>query len=217
MLQRTLILTNGDILDSSTLKKRIETWSPDQVIAADGGSRHASTLGLAIDLLVGDLDSIEPAQRETLQKQGTQFEHFKSEKDETDLELALLRAVAQGATEIAVIGIVGDRLDMILANIHLLALEALNPIRAELWLGRQTAWLIRPPGEEFEGTAGDTLSLIPVKGDALSVTTTGLAYPLHREMLFFGHARGVSNMMEEEVCRVDLETGILLAVHTQTA
>ncbi len=217
MLQRTLILTNGDILDDLTLKARIEAWSPEQVIAADGGSRHASTLGLEIDLLVGDLDSIEADQRETLRTQGTQFEHFKAEKDETDLELALLSAVAQGATEIAIIGVVGDRLDMVLANIHLLTLEALNPIRAELWLGRQTAWLIRPPGEEFEGTAGDTLSLIPTKGDAMGVTTTGLAYPLHRETLFFGHARGVSNMMEQEVCRVDLETGILLAVHTQAA
>ncbi len=217
MLQRTLILTNGDILDGSALKARIEAWSPEQVIAADGGSRHASTLGLEIDLLVGDLDSIEADQRETLRTQGTQFEHFKAEKDETDLELALLSAVAQGATEIAIIGVVGDRLDMVLANIHLLTLEALNPIRAELWLGRQTAWLIRPPGEEFEGTAGDTLSLIPTKGDATGVTTTGLAYPLHGETLFFGHARGVSNMMEQEVCRVDLETGILLAVHTQAA
>lgn len=217
MLQRTLILTNGELVNSPALKARIEAWSPDQVIAADGGSRHASTLGLQIDLIVGDLDSIEAAQRETLQAQGTQFEHFKAEKDETDLELALLRAVEQGAAEIAVVGIVGDRLDMVLANIHLLTLEALSPIRTEIWLGRQTAWLIRPPGDEFEGAPGDTLSLIPLKGDAIGVTTTGLAYPLQGETLFFGPARGVSNVMEQEVCRVDLESGLLLAVQTQAA
>jgi thiamine pyrophosphokinase len=92
MLHRTLILTNGDILDGPALKARIEAWSPEQVIAADGG-RHASTLGLEIDFLVGDLDSIEADQREALRAQGTQFEHYKAEKDETDLELALLRAV----------------------------------------------------------------------------------------------------------------------------
>ncbi len=217
MLHRTLVLTNGDILDSSALKARIEAWSPEQVIAADGGSRHASTLGLEIDLLVGDLDSIEPAQRETLLEQGTQFEHFKAEKDETDLELALLRAVAQGATEIAVVGIVGDRLDMVLANIHLLTLDALIPINTKLWLGRQTAWLIRPPGEEFKGAPGDTLSLIPIKGEAMGVATTGLAYPLQGETLYFGSSRGISNVMEQEDCRVDLEEGILLAVHTQAA
>ena len=217
MAQRTLILTNGAIQDVSALKERIDAWSPEQVIAADGGSRHASTLGLKIDLVVGDLDSIEHALRETLQGQGTQFEHFKPEKDETDLELALLRAVEKGATEIAVIGIVGNRLDMVLANIHLLTLDALIPIHAELWLGRQTAWLIRPSGEEFKGAPGDTLSLIPVKGDAIGVTTTGLAYPLQGDTLYFGSSRGVSNVMEQEGCRVDLETGILLAVHTQAA
>jgi thiamine pyrophosphokinase len=216
MVHRTLILTNGELVNGPALKSRIEAWSPTQVIAADGGSRHASTLGLKIDLIVGDLDSIEAAQRETLRAQGTQFEHFKTEKNETDLELALLRAVEQGAAEIAVVGIVGDRLDMVLANIHLLTLDALNPIHAELWLGRQTAWLIRPPGEEFEGSPGDTLSLIPLKGNVIGVTTVGLTYPLQGETLFFGPARGVSNVLEQGVCRVDLEAGILLAVHTQS-
>jgi len=217
MLERTLILTNGDLLNGTALKARIETWSPNYVIAADGGSRHASTLGLKIDLVVGDLDSIEDAQRETLQAQGTQFEHFQAEKDETDLELALLRAVEQGAAEIAVVGIVGDRLDMVLANILLLTLEPLSPTRIEIWLGRQTAWLIRPPGDKFEGAQGDTLSLIPLNGDAAGVTTHGLAYPLQGETLFSGSSRGVSNVMERKVCRVDLEAGILLAVHTPAA
>ena len=217
MLYRTLILTNGELVNGPALKARVEAWSPDQVIAADGGSRHASTLGLQIDLIVGDLDSLEAPLRETLQVQGTQFEHLKAEKDETDLELALLRAVEQGAAEIAVVGIVGDRLDMVLANIHLLTLEALSPTRVELWLGHQTAWLIRPPGEEFEGAPGDTLSLIPLKGDAIGVTTSGLAYPLQGETLFFGPARGISNVMEQNACCVDFEAGILLAVHTRAA
>ncbi|MGB2894741.1 MAG: thiamine diphosphokinase [Anaerolineales bacterium] len=217
MLERTLILTNGELVNGPALKARIETWSPDYVIAADGGNRHALTLGLKINLVVGDLDSIEDAQRETLQTQGTQFEHFKTVKDETDLELALLRAVEQGAAEIAVVGIVGDRLDMVLANIHLLTLEVLSPIRTEIWLGHQTAWLIRPPGDGFEGDPGDTLSLIPLKGDAMGVTTTGLAYPLLGDTLYFGSSRGVSNVMEREVCRVKLSEGILLAVHTQAA
>jgi len=217
MAQRTLILANGELLNGPALKARIEAWNPDLVIAADGGSRHASTLNIKIDLLVGDLDSIEDAQRETLRAQGTQFEHVKAEKDETDLELALMRAVEQGAAEIAVVGIVGDRLDMVLANIHLLNLDSLSSIRAEIWLGRQTAWLIRPPGDVFEGAPGDTLSLIPLKGDAIGISTTGLTYPLQGETLFFGPARGVSNVMDQENCRVDMEAGILLAVHTLTA
>ena len=56
MVQRTLILTNGELVNGPALKSRIEAWSPYQVIAADGGSRHASTLGLQIDLIVGDME-----------------------------------------------------------------------------------------------------------------------------------------------------------------
>ena len=122
----------------------------------------------------------------------------------TDLELALLRAVEQGAAEIAVVGIVGDRLDMVMANILPLTQEALLPIRAELWLGCQTVWMIRPPGDKIEGNPDDTLSLIPLKGDVIGVATTGLAYSPRGETLSFGPARGVNNAMEQDVCRVDL-------------
>jgi thiamine pyrophosphokinase len=215
MVQRTLILTNGELIDKSALLARIDAWNPDQVIAADGGSRHAAALGLQIDLVIGDLDSITAAQRESLVAQGTQFETYKSEKDETDLELALLHAVERGAVEIAVVGAIGDRLDMVMANILLLTQAILIPVRVELWLGRQTAWLIHPPGEKITGEEGDTLSLIPLKGDAIGVTTTGLSYALDGETLAFGPARGVSNVMEEDLCSVDLETGLLLAVHTK--
>ena len=217
MQRRTLILTNGELLNKSALTVRIEKWNPDQVIAANGGSRHAPMLGLDIDLVVGDLDSIGAAQHQSLLSRGTQFEHFQAEKDETDLELALLRAVEQGATEIAIVGVVGDRLDMVMANILLLTQKMLVPVRVELWLGHQTAWLIRPPGGEITGKAGDTVSLIPLEGDAIGVSTTGLSYSLHGERLFFGPARGVSNEMLEDVCHVDLEAGLLFAVHTKAS
>ena len=216
MLRRILILTNGELFNCPALKARIEAWNPDQVIAADGGSRHAGALDVKIDLIIGDLDSIEAEQREVLRAEGTQFEQHIAEKDEIDLELALLRAVEKNPAEIAVVGAIGDRLDMVLANIHLLTLEALSTIAVEIWVGHQTARLILPPGEEFNGAPGDTISLIPLKGDAIGVTTSGLAYPLNGETLYFGPARGASNVMEKEVCLVELEAGILLAVHTQT-
>ena len=54
---------------------------------------------------------------------------FKAEKDETDLELALLAAVDMGADEIKVIAALGGRLDHTLANLSLLALPQLEGIR----------------------------------------------------------------------------------------
>ena len=88
--------------------------------------------------------------------------------------------------------------------------------RVEVWSGDQTAWLIRPPGGLIKGeSSGDTLSLIPLGGDALGMfPQQNLAYPLHNETLAVGPARGISNVVTASSARVSLHDGLLLAVHT---
>ena len=69
---------------------------------------------------------------------------------------------------------------------------------------------------ELDGAAGDLLSLLPIGGDAVGVTTRGLVYPLHDETLHMGQARGVSNVFESATAHVWLRSGLLLVIHTQT-
>ncbi|MGQ0601251.1 MAG: hypothetical protein ACT4QE_06085, partial [Anaerolineales bacterium] len=76
-------------------------------------------------------------------------------------------------------------------------------------------WLLRPPGGEARGAVGDTLSLIPLNGDAEGVTTRGLQYSLRGETLAAGPARGVSNVLTETTARVEVRAGMLLAVLTK--
>ncbi len=214
MARRVIVLANGYIEDPAALRDRLAAWVGAAVVAADGGTRHAGPLGLLVERVIGDLDSIDPALRASLEAQGARIEPSPAHKDETDLELALLRAAGEGAAHVVVLGALGGRLDMALANVLVLAHPRLAPLRVELWAGRQTAWLIRPPGGEVSGAPGDTLSLIPLGGDASGVTTAGLEYPLRGETLAFGPARGVSNVVVEQPARVDLREGLLLAVHT---
>jgi thiamine pyrophosphokinase len=214
MADKAIVLANGEIGAAWLLRDRLAGWDEAPVIAADGGSAYAEPLGLHIDAVVGDLDSLAEGAGARLRAQGIDVERAPAAKDETDLELALLHAVERGATRIAVIGAMGGRLDMTLANILLLVHPMLADVRVELWHGEQTAWLIRPPGSDVTGQPGDTISLIPLGGDADGVSTHGLVYPLRDETLAFGPARGVSNVFEEAEARVDLRGGLLLAVHT---
>lgn len=211
---RALVLANGLLGDVVQARDRVLRWEAPLVIAADGGYRHAAALGLKVDVVIGDLDSLDGDLRATLEASGTHVEAAPAEKDETDLELALLYAVRQGANPIAVLGALGGRLDMTLSNMLLLTHPALAGAHVELWNGTQTAWLIRPPGGEVGGAVGDTLSLVPLGGDALGITTQGLKYALRDERLAFGPARGVSNVLTEATARVSLREGLLLAVHT---
>lgn len=214
MPQRAIVLANGKIEDAATLRARLAGWMGAQVIAADGGSRHAAMLGLRLDAVVGDLDSLDPGLRAALAAAGTRVETRPARKDETDLELALLDAAQQGAEHIVLLGALGGRLDMALANVLLLLHPQLVGVRIELWNGSQTAWLIRPPGADLNGAPEDTLSLIPLRGDAEGITTLGLAYPLNEGTLEIGKARGISNVFSQSRAHVALRSGVLMAVHT---
>src|SRR5688572_21924099 len=83
----------------------------DLVVAADSGAEQAAPLGLDVDLLVGDLDSIAPGTLAALEASGTRIERHPRDKDATDLELALAVAVGHRARRIVVVGGHGGRLD----------------------------------------------------------------------------------------------------------
>ncbi len=213
-MRRAVVLANGEVTDPILMRMRLAAILPAMVIAADAGARHAAPLGLALDALVGDFDSLAPEVRATLQSDGVAVAPAPAHKDETDLELALLLAAGEGAQRIVVVGGVGGRLDMTIANVHGLAHPALQGTHVELWAGKQTAWLIRPPGSALPGPPGDTISLLPIGGPAEGITTTGLEYPLNDETLPVGPARGVSNVIAAEPASLGLAAGMLLAVHT---
>jgi thiamine pyrophosphokinase len=210
---RAIVLGNGQVGDKAALARRLADWGDALIVAADGGARLADALGLRVDALIGDQDSLDPSHLEALQASGAHLETHPVGKDETDLELALLYAVERGATHILIAGAWGGRLDMTLSNVLLLALPQLIGLEVRLIEGQQTAWLIRNEATIY-GQPGDTLSLIPLGGDALGIRTQGLEYPLNDEPLHFGAARGLSNVLTAPIAHVRLREGTLLAVHT---
>jgi thiamine pyrophosphokinase len=214
MAKRAILLANGMLEDPHALRDRLAALDEAEVIGVDGGSLLAASLGLTLDALVGDFDSLEPSQEASLSTSRTRVVQASPSKDETDLELAVLDAVEHGAEEIIILGAVGGRLDMTIANVFLLLHPRTAGIRLELWHGRQTATRIVPPEGSILGEVGDTVSLLPLAGDAHGVTTTGLRYILRDETLAVGPARGVSNVMTERVARIQIRGGTLLAVHT---
>jgi thiamine pyrophosphokinase len=210
---RALIFANG-VFDDARDAQRWLRWA-DYVIAADGGTRHALGVGRVPDVVIGDLDSLDAAARFQLENAGAHIISFPARKDETDLELALCHAVQFGAREIVILGALGGRLDQTLANLMLLALPELAACAVRIVAGAESVSLARG-GEgprSIEGRPGDTVSLIPVGGDAAGVTALGLEWPLARATLRMGPARGVSNVMTAPTATVSLEQGLLLCIH----
>jgi thiamine pyrophosphokinase len=192
------------------------------VIAVDSGAVHARAWGWPIHLLIGDLDSLPAGETAALMtakcaSPGTPAITAPAAKDETDLELGLAQALAEGSRQIVICAALGGgRADHLLANVLLLARPELVGLDVTIAEGRQTLRMLRG-GETMTlaGAPGDLLSLLPVGGDAAGITTAGLAYPLHDETLYLGRARGVSNVFEEPTARISLRGGLLMVVHTK--
>jgi thiamine pyrophosphokinase len=202
---RAVIFANG------WLSHPILPQPGDLVIAADGGARHCLDFGFQPKIVVGDFDSLDERHIDILRAAGARFVRYPSRKDHTDLELALQLAQDLGADEILIQGALGDRWDQTVANILLPA--AFSTTRIRLVDGPQEIYFLHG-GEQLElsGQPGDTLSLIPLAGNAHGITTHNLEYPLVDDELIFGSTRGVSNVMRDERAAVSLRDGVLLCI-----
>jgi thiamine pyrophosphokinase len=209
---KALILVNGELYRPGVLRRRIRSETFDLVLGADRGACYANALNVTLDAVIGDLDSLSDSARQSIGN--AEFISYPSGKNETDLELALFYAKEQGADQIVMVGAMGGRMDMTIGNIMLITNTSFSSCRIEVWHGEQTGWVIKPPGEDISGHPGDTLSLIPLGGDASGITTEGLAYLLKDEELTSGSVRGISNLLEKSSAHVKLLNGLLLAVHT---
>ncbi len=89
----------------------------DYLIAVDGGLRYFTPFDLVPDLIIGDLDSADPEDVQRFKTQGVEVRQYPIEKNETDLELALLFAYSLHPESIWIVAALGGRLDQTLASI----------------------------------------------------------------------------------------------------
>lgn len=210
-----LIFANGEIANTAWIESRLGTATA--IIAADGGLRHLLTLNHWPHVLIGDMDSLPAGAQDMLPGHGVRLLTYSHDKNETDLELALLYAVETYSAPIEIYGAIGGRLDQTLANISLLAHPALHGHSVRLVEPAEAVWLVADR-TTIRGDIGDTVSLLPLGGDVVVRETTGLRWPLRNETLKFGRARGVSNELVSAEATVAIAGGQLLCVHrTQAA
>ena len=208
---RVAVVANGTVDDRAIYHEVVR--GADLVICADGGANTAVTFGWIPQVIVGDMDSVCSDVLSELERGGCEVLRHSPRKDETDLELALVEAVGRGGTEIVVLGATGGRIDHTVANMMLLSLPALADRQVRILGGDAEVMLVRESAC-VHGLPGDTVSLIPIAGDANGVSTDGLEWELSEGTLVLGYARGVSNVMTAEIARIRVEGGLLLVTHS---
>lgn len=154
-----VVVADGAVPVRAALDAAWPGWAEgvDLVVAADGGAAACERLGLRPDLVVGDMDSLDAAVLETLERDSVEIRRVPRDKDETDSELALLTALERGAGRITVVGAFGGpRLDHELANVALLALPRSCGVDVALLDDRARVRLLARPGPgSAEGDAAE--------------------------------------------------------------
>lgn len=235
----TIIVSGGDIQSDFALyflKKNIEKVGRENIrlIAADRGLEFFLDYLILPDVVIGDFDSLSEDGKNFLEMQNEDIPYggmlewklqkgegkvvevvrLRPEKDDSDTQSAMNYAIQNGAKEIVILGVTGNRVDHLMANFGLLILAQKQDTEVAL-ADRYNYMKLIPSGtilkkaEQF----GKYVSFFPLRGDVTGLTLEGFKYPLDKYHLTTADSGlTVSNEISEEYAKVTYESGTLLMI-----
>ena len=220
-----ILIISGGSIDEMWGRKWVADYEPDYCIAADSGLVMADKLGLTVDLLLGDYDSVDKKNFEKYNG-NTKTITYPCEKDYTDTHLALKKAIekikklqdtSKDSTEdeIAIIGATGTRYDHAFTNIFVLDESLEAGIRCAIYDKNNKIYLADKSFEiRKDKQFGDYLSFAPMTPEA-GLSLSGVKYPLDRYTLRQGESICQSNEITEMIAKVEIFTGKLVVFETR--
>lgn len=206
----TAVIVAGGSCPAAFLQKIIRRLSgPLFVVGVDRGVRLLKETGIRPDLIVGDFDSVTPAEREEFLSTwpGTLLSPV---KDDTDLEHAVNVLREKVPERVILLGATGTRLDHTLTNIRLLDRFFPAGIPAEILdennrITLREGKILLRRDEQY----GKYVSVLPWD-EEVTVTMKGFFYPAESLVLKRNMSRGVSNEITEDEAMIFAEGKILL-------
>lgn len=181
----------------------------DFIICADGGLRAAEMLELPVDWYVGDSDSGGFAGN-------LPSDVLPSEKDVTDLDMAVSRALAEGADFLLLCGCTGGREDH-----HLSAIGQLERIhragKAGMIIDGCNEITLLTPGKTIVPPAPEYtyFGIVPLDGVLKQVSITGAKYVVQRADFYRWASLGISNEQQKDIpCVIEVGAGIGLLIRS---
>jgi thiamine pyrophosphokinase len=197
-----IVFAAAPVAPTPRLRARLSGLRDPIVVAADAGATTALAFGFTPNVVIGDFDSLDPS---TVLDAPT--ERYPRDKNATDGQLAIERALGFEPSELVLVGFLGGpRLDQALANIFLLSRLELPTVL----LDEHNECILLRTSYTWSPEPTEIISLIPITESVEGVTTEGLRWPLRRERLTRGDTRGVSNEPIANEVGVQIAHGLLL-------
>ncbi|MRR15402.1 MAG: thiamine diphosphokinase [Deltaproteobacteria bacterium] len=206
-----VIVSGGRLGKMDFFSETVAKIADRLLIVCDGGARHLARSGLMPDVLLGDMDSINPEQLAKYEKAGVRVIRYPVNKDYTDTALALDYALSLKPRSIDIWGTQGGRIDHTLANLFLLIKAREAGIETRLMDEYMEAFV--PAGDVlFTGASGCLVSLIALSPRVEGITLDGFLYPLCNGTLTMSESRGVSNIIAGDRAGIRVRSGNLLVI-----
>ena len=188
----------------------------DLFIGVDRGSLLLIEQGICPDLAVGDFDSVSEKELALIYSQSKDVLQAQSEKDDTDLELAVKAVFARyPQAQLTIFGAFGGRLDHTLANIFLPSDPEITPYMQQIRLcSAQNELSYCPQGRhEIKPVAGmNYLAFMPVSNSQLTIE--GAKYPLNESNYFFKKVYASNEFIDEPVF-LECQSGYVIVIYSK--
>lgn len=179
------------------------------IIAADGGYTRLKALGIRPDIVLGDFDSLKEPLPE-----GCEIITVPCEKDDTDMMLAVKKALAAGYSSITLCGALGGRFDHTFANIQTLEFIAENGGEGTV-LSYDNIIMLQSVGKKrYKRKDGWYFSIFSLTDETV-VTSCGTKYDISGYPLKRSFPLGVSNEITGEYADIEVKKGKLLVVFSK--
>lgn len=177
----------------------------DTVICADSGILSLHKEDMIPDILIGDMDSLPTKFVKEMERKGVTVEIYPREKDLSDGELAIKRAVAFSPLSIDIFGGKCGRADHILSSFYLLY-KIPEEIESTLHLDSDQVILVREGNSFMGSTDRSVVSVLPAFERA-RVTLKGLRWELKNHLITMGSTLGIHNESTGKPFEVMAEKG----------
>lgn len=186
----------------------ITATSDDLIICADGGYKYKALLGRVCDMVVGDFDSFGSVP-DTENKIVAP-----TEKDETDMMLAVDYGYEKGYRNFVLLGALGgERNDHSVANIQLLHYITRKGARGAIYHGNEVFTAFSNGTLTLPAELKGYVSVFSLSSESRGVTIRNLKYTVDGASLYSYMPIGVSNEFIGKDARITVEKGSLLVVY----
>ncbi|MFX3674149.1 MAG: thiamine diphosphokinase [Paenisporosarcina sp.] len=187
-------------------------------IGADKGAIHLLQAGIIPDEAVGDFDSLSEEEYSLLTSKVTGVGPVSSEKDETDTDLAIVKALEYQPQQIYLTGVTGGRMDHFLAvvnSVYRFQSAPNNTVTFKILNKWNEIFILTPGVHSFKRNHHfPYISFFAIQGPVSQVSLIGMKYDVHNEMIEIGTSRFTSNELLSEDGSISFSSGICLVIRS---